>query len=275
MGVLDCAACNRTSRMICCSAAELARRSSCDSEQAGQHCRVATCQADQADMGDRHGPAAAGQRGGEIGMTELDATPQMSLECGAENAGAARVCARCGAPVAHQPPAAAGTAGEVHGSIPLPHELSGRRNRPGTRPNALVILKLAAISASRRGIGSERTEGPTTGLPARLSITRIQPPKAWRRGDVQWLLSVWRAGPLNDRCRAREGASADVLLARFPVPRQRRLNRGIRIDSGRAADAATGSARVVDGSNSAGYDHYSGYDTKEQVRNYVITPLGN
>jgi hypothetical protein len=72
-------------------------------------------------------------------MTGPDATPQTCRECGAENAGAARACARCGAPLAHQPPVAAGAAGESRGSIPLPHELAGGRSRPGVRRNALVI----------------------------------------------------------------------------------------------------------------------------------------
>jgi uncharacterized membrane protein YhaH (DUF805 family) len=76
--------------------------------------------------------------------------PLRCLECGAENAGAAQVCARCGAPLAHQPPAAADAAGEPGGSIPPPpHELAGRRTRPGTRRNALVIAGggLAALVA--------------------------------------------------------------------------------------------------------------------------------
>jgi len=72
-------------------------------------------------------------------MTEPDATPRMCLQCGAENAGRAQVCARCGAPLAHQPPVTAGAAGESRDSIPLPHELAGRRSRPGARRNALVI----------------------------------------------------------------------------------------------------------------------------------------
>lgn len=71
------------------------------------------------------------------------------LECGAENAETAQVCARCGAPLAHQPPAAADAAGESRGSIPLPEELAGRRTKPGARRNALVTLGggLAALVA--------------------------------------------------------------------------------------------------------------------------------
>ena len=72
-------------------------------------------------------------------MTEPDATPRTCLECGAHNDGAAQVCARCGAPLAHQPPVTAGAAGESRDSIPLPHVLAGRRSRPGARRNALVI----------------------------------------------------------------------------------------------------------------------------------------
>jgi hypothetical protein len=82
-------------------------------------------------------------------MTEPDATPQTYLECGAENAGAAQVCARYGSPLAHHPPATAGPAGESRGSIPLPHELAGRPSRPGARRNVLAIVgaALAALAA--------------------------------------------------------------------------------------------------------------------------------
>ena len=72
-------------------------------------------------------------------MTEPDAAPPMCLECGADNAETAQVCARCGAPLAHQLPAAAGTAGDSRGSIPLPDELAGRRDRPGARRTALIV----------------------------------------------------------------------------------------------------------------------------------------
>lgn len=78
-------------------------------------------------------------------MTEPDATPQTCQECGADNAGAAQVCARCGAPLAHQPPVAAGTAGEARSSTPLPHELAGRRDGPGTRRNALILAGLGFV----------------------------------------------------------------------------------------------------------------------------------
>ena len=75
--------------------------------------------------------------------------PPRCLECGAENAGAAQVCPRCGAPLVHQPPVAAGAAGESRGSIPLPHELAGQRTRPRAERNALVIAGggLAALVA--------------------------------------------------------------------------------------------------------------------------------
>ena len=65
--------------------------------------------------------------------------PPRCLECGAGNAGAAQVCPRCGAPLALQPPVAAGAVGESGGSIPLPHELAGQRTRPRAGRNALVI----------------------------------------------------------------------------------------------------------------------------------------
>jgi len=78
-------------------------------------------------------------------MTEPDATPRMCLQCGAENAGRAQVCARCGAPLAHQPPEAADTALEAHGSILLPRELVGRRDRPGARRNAMVLVGVGFV----------------------------------------------------------------------------------------------------------------------------------
>jgi len=68
------------------------------------------------------------------------------LECGAENAGAAQVCARCGALLAFHPPGAADAAGEPGGSIPLPHEPIDRRTRSGVRRNTLVIVG-GALSA--------------------------------------------------------------------------------------------------------------------------------
>jgi hypothetical protein len=82
-------------------------------------------------------------RGGS--MTEPDATPQMCLECGTENAGAAQGCARCEAPLAPQPPAAAATAGEARGSIPLPDELACGRNRPEARRHALIGAGLGLV----------------------------------------------------------------------------------------------------------------------------------
>jgi len=71
------------------------------------------------------------------------------LECGAENAEAAQVCARCGAPLANRPPAAPDAASEPGGSSPLPHELAGQRTKPGARRNALIIASggLAALVA--------------------------------------------------------------------------------------------------------------------------------
>jgi len=75
--------------------------------------------------------------------------PPGCLECGAENAGAAQVCPRCGAPLAHQPPVAAGAVGGSRGSIPLPHELAGQTTKPRAERNALVIAGggLAALVA--------------------------------------------------------------------------------------------------------------------------------
>ena len=84
-------------------------------------------------------------------MTEPDVTPQMCRECRAENAEAAQCCARSEAPLAPQPPAAAATAGEARGSIPLPHELAGSRDLPEARRNALIgaglgLVLLAAVT---------------------------------------------------------------------------------------------------------------------------------
>jgi hypothetical protein len=78
-------------------------------------------------------------------MTEPDAAPQTCRECGAENAGPARACARCGAPLVPQPPAAAGPAGQARGSVPLPDELAGRRDGPGARRGALIVAGLGLV----------------------------------------------------------------------------------------------------------------------------------
>ena len=75
--------------------------------------------------------------------------PPRCLECGAENAGAAQVCPRCGAPLVHQPPVAADAVGGPRGSVPLPYEPAGQRTRPRAERNALVIAGggLAALVA--------------------------------------------------------------------------------------------------------------------------------
>ena len=78
-------------------------------------------------------------------MTQPDATPQMCPECGAVNARAAQVCARCGAPLVHQPPAATGADGEARGSVPLPDELAGPQSRPGARHTALIGAGLGLV----------------------------------------------------------------------------------------------------------------------------------
>ena len=134
------------------------------------------CQADQADLGDRLGPAAAWPRAEEIAMTEPDVTPQICPECGAGTAGAALACARCGAPVARQLPAAAGTTGEPRDSLPLPDELAGRRDRPGARRHVLIaaglgLVLLVAVSVLVASV----TMIITRSVPSRPSTSSARP----------------------------------------------------------------------------------------------------
>jgi uncharacterized membrane protein YhaH (DUF805 family) len=139
--------------------------------------------------------------------------PLMCLECGAENAGAAQVCARCGAPLAHQPPVAAGAAGESRGSIPLPQELAGRRSRPGARRNALVMAGagLAALAAvivvlalatsptssvrptasnSPRASGSPKAAGSPSPSARQLSYDQLRPGDCVQLPNIN-TISTW------------------------------------------------------------------------------------
>lgn len=73
------------------------------------------------------------------------------LECGAETAELAQVCARCGAPAAVQASAAAGRAEDGSGdtSALLPgeslHQTAGQRPGPSSRRNALVLAGLGFV----------------------------------------------------------------------------------------------------------------------------------
>jgi hypothetical protein len=64
------------------------------------------------------------------------------LECDAEAAEQAQVCARCGAPVANKQPAANTPVG---GSSSLPHKLIAQQPGPGSRRNALVLAGLGLV----------------------------------------------------------------------------------------------------------------------------------
>src|SRR5215813_6608738 len=106
--------------------------------------------------------------------------PPRCLECGAENAGAAQVCPRCGAPLVHQPPVAAGAVGESRGSIPLPHELAGQRTRPRAERNALVIAGggLAALVAVIVVLALAISSPSTSSSPSSTAQPAASPPQA-------------------------------------------------------------------------------------------------
>jgi Septum formation len=113
-------------------------------------------------------------------MTEPDATPQMCPQCGGENAGAAQACARCGAPLAPQPPAA----GQARGSVPLPDELAGRRDRPGARRTALIaaglgfvlLVAVTVLVASMTMIITRSVSSRPSASPARPAASPASPP---------------------------------------------------------------------------------------------------
>jgi uncharacterized membrane protein YhaH (DUF805 family) len=96
-------------------------------------------------------------------------------ECGAETAEAAPVCTRCGAPVGHQPPVADAEAGGPGGYIASPHDVSGQRNRPGSRRYALVIagVALAVLAAGIAVIAVIAIKNPPT---SSISPTASSPP---------------------------------------------------------------------------------------------------
>ncbi len=104
------------------------------------------------------------------------------LECGAESAGAAQVCARCGAPVAQQQPAADAAADGPGDSIPLPHELVGQQTGRGSRRNALIIVGITAallavsLIAELISVGSSTsTSSTSTSPPVQLTEDQLQP----------------------------------------------------------------------------------------------------
>lgn len=71
------------------------------------------------------------------------------------------------------------------------------------------------------GLGRSGERGmPGSGVRARLSVPGIQPPKARRRGDVQWL-SIWHARRWTSAKEHGRGPCPDVLHVRFSAPRQR------------------------------------------------------
>jgi uncharacterized membrane protein YhaH (DUF805 family) len=135
------------------------------------------------------------------------APPPRCLECGADNAGAAQACARCGAPLAQQPPVAAGAAGDPPGSIPLPHEPAGRPARPGARRNALVIagaglaalvaviVVLALANSPTSPVRSAASKSPAaSGSPApsarQLSYDQLRPGDCVRVTNIS-TISAW------------------------------------------------------------------------------------
>jgi DivIVA domain-containing protein len=146
-----------------------------------------------AQVSDQRGASAARQRSVAADLA-AGAVPSRCLECGAESAGPAHVCARCGAPVAQQPsltPDAA--AGGSAGSFMLPHELVGQRSGTGSRRNVLVMVGVViALSVSVLVVGlmslrsSARSEASTlsTSAPPQLTVDQLQPGDCLRGSDM-------------------------------------------------------------------------------------------
>ena len=144
---------------------------------------------------DRRGASAAGHRAVAADLA-AGAVPISCLECGAESAGTAQVCARCGAPVAQQPsltPDAA--AGGSAGSFMLPHELVGQRTGTGSRRNILVMAGVVtALTVSVLIVGlmslrsSTRSEASTSALstsaPPQLTVDQLQLGDCLRGSDM-------------------------------------------------------------------------------------------
>ena len=113
------------------------------------------------------------------------------LECGAESDGIARVCARCGAPVAQQPsltPEAA--AGGSADSFMLPHELVSQQTGTASRRNVLLLVGVvAALTVGVLIVGltslrsSTRSEASTS-VPSQLTVDQLQPGDCLRGSDM-------------------------------------------------------------------------------------------
>ena len=98
----------------------------------------------------RRGTPAAGPEPGTADPA-AEAPQVRCLECGAENAGAAQVCARCRALIARQVPVSADQAEDGLGepSEPLPaeslHPAAGQPPGPGSRRNAWIMAGLGVV----------------------------------------------------------------------------------------------------------------------------------
>lgn len=148
-----------------------------------------------AQVSDRPGASAARQESVAADLA-AGAVPVRCLECGAESAGTAQVCARCGAPVAQQrsltpAPVAGGSAD----SIMLPHELAGQRASTGFRWNILVMVGvIAALTVSVLIVGlaalrsSARPQAPTsarsTSAPPQLTEDQLHPGDCLRGSNL-------------------------------------------------------------------------------------------
>ena len=123
--------------------------------------------------------------------------PQLRcLECRAETAAPAQVCARCGAPVADQPPVADAEAGGPGAPIALPHELVGQRTGPSPRRNALIMVGagLVALAAAITVIAIWMSSVPSPKAPkaptSRLSYDQLRPGDCVQVPNIN-TLSAW------------------------------------------------------------------------------------
>ncbi len=139
-----------------------------------------------AQVSTRYGPSAAHQQP-VAADPPTGAAPVRCLECGAQSAEATEVCARCGAPIILQPPAAADPAAREAGdSIAslaggAPHQLAGQRAKPAySRRNALVLagvglVTLAAVATVIVTSNSSVSSTPSSSLtPSALQLTEDQ-----------------------------------------------------------------------------------------------------
>ena len=102
------------------------------------------------------------------------------LKCGAETAAPAQVCARCGAPVADEPPLADAEAGGPGAHTALPHELVGQRTGPSLRRNGLIVVGvgLTALAAVIAVIAITMTSVPSPKASANSPKASANSPKA-------------------------------------------------------------------------------------------------